>query len=99
MSKVLVQYVGRYDFLDKDGKQVKGAKVTFVDPRIPVSRPDSQKGIPLVELGIPFENFGDFDKVPGVYDIETANIPASGGKLRVIYTGSKFIKEYKYNLD
>lgn len=100
MSKVLVTYVNRYDFPDsKTGRVIKGAKVHFIDSKIPCNRPNDQKGIPPVEMGISYEEFEKYTTVPAVYELDIANVPAGGGKLTAIITGSKFLKDYKFNLE
>ena len=90
MSKHLVLSVKPYDFENKQGNRVLGAKVTYINKK-PSSR-DKELGFPPLIV-----NVSDIDilnkivEVPGVYNMDFEQVTGKNNKPEILLSDVEFI--------
>lgn len=90
MSKHLILSVKPYDFLNKDGERVSGAKVSYVNKK-PSSR-ESENGHPPLIVSVNSEIASKFTDVPGIYDMEFEQVTGKNNKPEIFLSDVELIQ-------
>ena len=99
MSKFLVVEVNRYDFEDqKTGRQIRGVKVKFIDPKSPIK--ENHMGNPVQAVTLQDLNrYNNYTAVPGIYEMNFEIVPGPGDKPAILCESEKLIKAVKFTLE
>lgn len=90
MSKQLVLSIKPYEFENKSGSVVSGAKVSYINKR-PSSR-DGETGNPPLIVNISDKNLiSNFKEVPGIYDMDFEQVTGKNNKPELIISDLEFI--------
>lgn len=96
MSKALVLSVRRYDFTDeKDGRQLTGVTVEYLDPESELTSPGDRRGLPVFTVGGSVDLDKEFSAVPGVYDLDFRMKPGLKGRPTLQLSGAHLVQGVK----
>jgi hypothetical protein len=91
MSKHLVLSVKPYNFENKQGERIRGARVAYINGKPSVR--ENEFGHPPMLVSVSEMNLvGQLAEVPGVYDLEFEQVTGKNNKPEIILTGASFIK-------
>lgn len=81
--------LNRYDYVKPEtGERKQGGSITYLSK----TSGNGRKGFNAIELSIPYDNLDNFEKVPGVYDLELDSVPLrTGGGVRQVYQSCSLI--------
>ena len=96
--KYLVLSVKTYEFSSKDGNLVKGISVSYIQKK-PSSRSSEFGHPPFIINSQSLEGFNkeDFEKVPGIFDMDFEQVVGKDHKPTLILTGMEFIDPVDFN--
>lgn len=90
MSKHLVLSINSYDFENRKGERVQGAKVAYINKK-PSSR-EKEIGFPplLVNVSNP-ELVSNFEEVPAIYEMDFEQVTGKNNKPEIILANAELI--------
>lgn len=81
-----------YDYVKQDtGERKQGASFSYLN-RASSSGSSKRNGWIPIEIRIPLEQVGVFDKLPAVYDVEFSLVPRRSGGVDQVFVGAKFVR-------
>lgn len=83
----LVLHVRPYDFTAEDGKQVRGASVTYLDMTGPVE--NGELGHAPLTMSVPDEVARDFREAPALYELDFRHRRGKGGRPVLVLAGAQ----------
>ena len=83
----LVLHVRSYDFQADDGKQVRGATVTYLDLSAPIE--PGEVGRPPLSMSVPAEVAASFREAPALYAMDFRQRRGKGGKPVLTLAGAE----------
>ena len=86
----LVLHVRPYDFTTNDGKQLRGASVTYLDLSSPTER--GEVGHAPLTMSVGEELVSSFTQAPALYDLDFRHRRGKGGKPVLVLAGAKAIR-------
>lgn len=95
MSKHLVLSVKPYDFLNKDGERISGAKVAYINKK-PSSR-ETEIGHPPMIVSVNAEMASKLVEVPGVYDLEFEQVTGKNNKPEIVLADLELLQPVELN--
>lgn len=90
MSKHLILSVKPYDFLNKDGERISGAKVAYINKK-PSSR-ETEIGHPPMIVSINSEMAAKLTEVPGIYDMEFEQVTGKNNKPEIVLSDLELLQ-------
>lgn len=90
MNKVIVTGYKTYSFTNDNGQVVEGVKVSYLSSQKVIGQ--NKNGYLPMESTLNLKALGDFQEIPGVYEVNYQMIPGKGNKPTVEVGGFKFIK-------
>lgn len=94
-KEYLVISVKKFDFVGSKGDRVQGMQVFYLDDF--QNESGNTKGKEIIKISGPVETFHDFSQVPGMYHLNFAMRPGSGGKVTVRVQSAKFISAVDFS--
>lgn len=90
--KALIFHARIWDFVGRDGGQVKGNSVSYLEDMPPVSDPNEAGLAPMMVEALD-QAFADVvsSKLPALFDVEIARRPGRRGKPESVLVGAKFL--------
>lgn len=83
--------INKYDYVKPEtGERKQGGSLTYLSK----ANGSGRTGFTPIEVPVPFENIGIFDKVPAVYDLELDLVPvrsASGNSMRQVFSSAALV--------
>lgn len=86
----LVLHVRPYNFTTDDGKQLRGASVTYLDLENPPER--GEVGHAPLTMSVGEELVGSFREAPAFYDLDFRHRRGKGGKPVLVLAGAQLRK-------
>lgn len=86
----LVLHVRPYDFTTDDGKQLRGASVTYLDLSSPTER--GEVGHAPLTMSVGEELVSSFNQAPALYDLDFRHRRGKGGKPVLVLAGANLRK-------
>lgn len=86
----LVLHVRPYDFTTDDGKQLRGASVTYLDLEAP-TEPGEVGHAPLT-MSVGEELVPKFGQAPALYDLDFRHRRGKGGKPVLVLAGARAVR-------
>lgn len=90
MSRYLVLHVRPYDFED-DGRRIRGASVTYLDPETPASA-EGERGRPPLTLSVDSDIERQISDVPAFYDLKFAQRRGKNGRPQLVLAGARLVQ-------
>lgn len=91
MSRVLITGVRSYDFEDKDGRKIDGAKVSYLGEKSSVKQ--NETGFTPMQISVKKELLQELETIPGVYNLDFDMVPGKNNKPELAIVGFEFLKE------
>lgn len=90
--KALIFHARAWDFVGKDGGQVKGNAVSYLEDMLPASDPN-EAGLPPLQVSADDQAFSDVvsSKLPALFDVDIARRPGRKGKPESVLIAAKFL--------
>jgi hypothetical protein len=88
VSQYLVLHVRPYDFEAEEGRRVRGATVTYIDPETPITA-DGERGRPPLSLSVEPGIERELTDVPGFYDLTFAQRRGKNGRPQLVLSGAR----------
>ena len=83
----LVLHVRPYDFTTEDGKQLRGASVTYLDLQNPPE--GGEVGHAPLTMSVGEELVSNFREAPAFYDLDFRHRRGKGGKPQLVLAGAE----------
>lgn len=90
--KALIFHARAWDFVGRDGGQVQGNFVSYLEDMPPVSDPN-EAGLPPMQVEAADQAFADVvsSKLPALFDVDIARRPGRKGKPESVLVSAKFL--------